>query len=117
MLSVHLYDLSFHAFHGMYEGEALVGNTFQVNLTVSYDDDRIKTDDLRSLINYEELFEIVKKRMAIRSQLLEEIAETIILKIRHQYAMAKEISISIFKLEAPLENFHGKVGITMQRRF
>jgi dihydroneopterin aldolase len=55
--------------------------------------------------------------MAIRSQLLEEIAETIILKIRHQYAMAKEISISIFKLEAPLENFHGKVGITMQRRF
>lgn len=117
MLSVHLYDLNFHAFHGLYEGEALVGNDFRLNLTVSYDDDRIKTDDLRSLINYEELFDIVKKRMAIRSDLLEEVAEAIILKVRHKFSIAKEISISIFKMNAPMENFQGKVGITMKRTF
>lgn len=117
MLSVHLYDLNFHAFHGLYEGEGLVGNDFQLNLTVSYDDDGVKTDDLRSLINYEEVYDIVKKRMAIRSDLLEEVAEAIILKIRHKYSIIKEISVSIFKLNAPLENFQGKVGITIKRSF
>jgi dihydroneopterin aldolase len=117
MLSVHLYDLRFYAFHGLYEGEELIGNDFQLNLTVSYDDDRLKTDDLRSLINYEELYEIVRKRMAIRSELLEEVAEAIIIKVRHQYSMAREISISLFKLNAPLANFQGKVGITITRSF
>ncbi len=117
MLSVHLYDLHFYAFHGLYEGEALVGNDFQLNLTVSYDDNNIKTDDLNNLINYEDLYEIVKKRMAIRSDLLEEVAEAIILKIRHKYSMAQEINISIFKLHPPIENFQGKVGITMRRSF
>lgn len=117
MLSVQLYDLNFYAFHGLYEGEAKVGNNFQVNLTVSYDDGRIKLDNLRGMISYEDLYEIVKKRMAIRSDLLEEVAETIILKIRHKYSMVREISISIFKLQAPLENFQGKVGITLQRCF
>ena len=117
MLSVHLLDLNFRAFHGLYEGEALTGNNFQLNLTVSYDDDQIKTDDLKSIINYEELYDIVKKRMAIRSDLLEEVAEAIILKVRHKFSIIKEISLSIFKLNAPIENFQGKVGITMKRSF
>jgi len=117
MLSVHLLDLNFHAFHGLYKGEALTGNTFQLNLTVSYKDDEIKTDDLKSIINYEELYDIVKKRMAIRSDLLEEVAEAIILKVRHKFPVIEEISLSIFKLNAPIENFQGKVGITMKRSF
>ena len=117
MLSVHLYDLNFYAFHGFYEGEARVGNNFQLNLTVSYDDADIKTNDLSSLISYEDLYEIVKKRMAIRSDLLEEVAEAIIIKIRHKFSSIKEITISIFKLNPPIENFEGKVGITMKRNF
>ncbi len=117
MLSVQLYDLDFYAFHGLYEGEAKLGNNFQVNLSVTYDDYNLKKDDLTNLINYEVLYEIVKKRMAIRSHLLEEVAETIILKIRHKYSMVRDVSISIFKLQAPMENFQGKVGITLQKSF
>lgn len=117
MLTVQLFDLNFHAFHGIYEGEPLIGNDFQVDLSVQYDESLIKMDDLRSMINYVDLYEIVRKRMAIRSNLLEEVAETIILKIRHKYSMVKEISISIFKLQAPIENFQGKVGITLKKQF
>ena len=117
MLSAHLHDLNFYAYHGLYEGEALTGNNFQVNLTVSYDDERIATNDLNSLVNYEELYQIVNRRMAIRTKLLEEVAEAIILKIRHNYSMVRKISISIFKLNAPIDGFQGKVGITMERTF
>jgi dihydroneopterin aldolase len=117
MLSVQLFDLHFHAFHGLYAGEEKVGNNFQVNLSVSYEEHDMKMDDMRSLISYEDLYEIVKKRMAIPSHLLEEVAETIILKIRHKYSMVHDISISIFKLQAPMENFQGKVGITLHKTF
>lgn len=117
MLSVQLYDLAFHAFHGVYEGEAIIGNNFRVDLIVKYEEKKVKLDSLTNIINYEVLYEIVKKRMAIPSPLLEEVAETIIIKIRHQYPILKEISISIFKLQPPIESFSGKVGITLQKNF
>ncbi|MEO5996024.1 MAG: dihydroneopterin aldolase [Chitinophagaceae bacterium] len=117
MLSVQLFDLNFHAFHGLYAEEAKVGSNFQVNLTVNYDEERLAMNDINSLINYEVLYDIVKKRMAIPSNLLEEVADTIILKIRHKYSMVKDITISIFKLQAPIENFQGKVGITLKKQF
>ncbi len=117
MLSVQLLNLSFYAFHGVYEEETRIGNNYQVDLTVGYDETNVKLDSLESVINYEVLFDIVKKRMAIPSPLLEEVAETIISKIRHKYSIAKEITISIFKLQPPIESFQGKVGVTLQKNF
>ncbi|MEJ7767019.1 MAG: dihydroneopterin aldolase [Chitinophagaceae bacterium] len=117
MLSVQLLNLTFHAFHGVYEGEGLVGNNYQVDLTVMYDEKNVQMHNPASVINYEKLFEIVKKRMAIPSPLLEEVAETVILKIRHQYPIARQISLSIFKLQPPIEGFQGKIGVTLLKTF
>jgi dihydroneopterin aldolase len=117
MLSVQLLDLAFHAFHGVYEAEAKTGNNFQVDLVVKYDESHIKFDSINSVINYEDLYMIIKKRMAIPSPLLEEVAEAIIRKVMHQYSYVKEISVSIFKLQPPIENFKGKVGITLHKNF
>ncbi|MDI3321052.1 dihydroneopterin aldolase [Pinibacter soli] len=117
MLTVHLEDLVFHAHHGVYSGESAVGNSFQVSLSVSYDEENIKLNDLQNVINYEDLYNIVKKKMAVPTPLLEEVAESIIRKIRHSYANIKKISITILKLNAPIEGIHGKVGITLTKKF
>ncbi|MEJ7739768.1 MAG: dihydroneopterin aldolase [Chitinophagaceae bacterium] len=117
MLSVQLNDLSFHAFHGIYGGEARVGNEYLVDLTVKYDESKVKLDSLSEVINYEELYDIIKKRMAISSPLLEEVAEAIVRKIRHQYSNAREVIISIYKINPAIENFQGKVGITLEKKF
>ncbi|MFT3933393.1 MAG: dihydroneopterin aldolase [Chitinophagaceae bacterium] len=117
MLTVHLQDLRFFAHHGIYEGEPVVGTEFEVNLHVKYEEKKIKFDSLKNVLNYEELYQIVKKRMAVPTPLLEELAESILRKIRHEYSFVKEASISIFKLHAPIENFHGKVGVTLLKKF
>ncbi len=117
MLTVQLYDLSFHSFHGVYEGESKVGNNYQVNLSVVYNEKKIKFDNINNVLNYEELYEIVKKRMNIASPLLEDVAEGIIRNIRHQYSYVKEARVSIYKLQAPIEHFQGKVGITLTKKF
>ena len=117
MLTIHLNDLLFFAHHGAYDGEPETGGEFQVNLLVKYDEKKIKFDNLNNILNYEELYHIVKKRMSMPSLLLEEVAESIIRKIRHEYSFVKEVSISIFKLKPPIEHFQGKVGITLQKKF
>ena len=117
MLSVYLSDLQFYAYHGIYEGEALVGGNYQVHLRVDYNEKNNRFEDVHNIISYEDLFAIVKKRMAIASPLLEEVADAIIRKIKHRYSAAKEISITIFKLQPPIEGFQGRAGITLQKKF
>ena len=36
LMTIELTGLRFHAFHGLYEGEKIVGNEFDVSLYVSY---------------------------------------------------------------------------------
>jgi dihydroneopterin aldolase len=117
MLTVHLSDLKFFAHHGAYEGESTAGNEFEVHVLVKYEEKKLKLDDLKNVLNYEELFQLVRKRMSVPTPLLEELAEGIIRKIRHEYSFVKEVSISIFKLQPPIGSFQGKVGITLQKKF
>lgn len=117
MLTVHLSDLKFTAFHGLYPEEAILGNEFEVNVNIDYDESHHQLDKINGLINYEVVYDIIKRRMAIPSHLLEEVAETLILKIRHQYPFLLSIRISIFKLNPPISQFVGKVGITLTKSF
>lgn len=117
MLTVHLHNLIFHGFHGLYEGEDKVGNDFEVTLDVHYDVKKDKLDNIKNLISYVDLLAIVRKRMDIPAPLLEELANGIVQKIKHEYAQVELIRLSIFKLNAPIPNFQGKVGITLHRKF
>ncbi len=117
MLTVHLNDLRFFAHHGIYDGEPEAGGEFEVQLEVKYEEKQIKFNDLKNILNYAELYDIVKKRMLLPTPLIEEVAESILHKIRQQYSFVKEVSISIFKLQPPIENFQGKVGVTLQKKF
>ena len=58
-----------------------------------------------------------KSRMAVPTPLLEKVAEGIIRRIKHQYPFATEAVISIYKLEPPIENIQGKIGITMRKEW
>jgi 7,8-dihydroneopterin aldolase/epimerase/oxygenase len=117
MVSVELRDLRLFAFHGLYEGEEKVGNQYLVNLIVSYDEGFTQFDSIRTTINYEELYEIVKQRMQIASALLEKLCESIVGKIKHQYPFVTEVSLSIYKIQSPIEGMEGKVGVTMHKKY
>jgi dihydroneopterin aldolase len=117
MVVIELNQVRLHAFHGVYEGEKLTGSNYEVNVRVAYEEGDTTFDDLKNTINYVEILEIVKQRMRIPTGLLEKVADGIIRKIRHQYAFTREISITIYKLEAPVENFQGKIGVTLHKKF
>jgi 7,8-dihydroneopterin aldolase/epimerase/oxygenase len=117
MITIELQHLIFYEHHGIYEEERKVMNSFEVNLSVSYVDSNPVFERISDTISYVNLFKIVQERMNEPVFLLEKICQGIILNIKHQYPAVSEIRISIFKLQAPIEHFIGKVGVTMQRSF
>jgi 7,8-dihydroneopterin aldolase/epimerase/oxygenase len=117
MVTVHLHQLIFHAFHGLYKEEHKTGNNYEVSLDVSYEENGQGFDNIRDTISYEVLFAIVKKKMQASSHLLEKVADGIISQVRHEFPQVKAVSISIYKLQPPIENLQGKVGVTLRKTF
>jgi len=117
MVSVEIKNLLFHAYHGVHEEEQKTGSNYEVNLEVQFDENGRDFDSLDDTINYVTLLNIIKQRMTVKNSLLEKVADGIIRKIKHQCPTAKEIRLSIYKLQPPVENFQGKLGVTMYKRF
>jgi dihydroneopterin aldolase len=117
MVSVELKNIRIYAFHGIYEGENRTGSPYEVGVKVCYEEGKADFSDINDTINYADLFSIVKQRMLVPTPLLEKVADGIIRRIKHQYPNIREVILSIYKLEAPIENFEGKVGVTMHKRF
>jgi 7,8-dihydroneopterin aldolase/epimerase/oxygenase len=117
MVTIELQNLIFYVHHGIYEEERRVMNSFEVNLSVSYPEINPVYERISDTISYVNLFKIVQEKMKEPVFLLEKICQGIILNIKHQYPAVSEIRISVFKLQAPIEHFIGKVGVTMHRSF
>jgi dihydroneopterin aldolase len=117
MVTIHLNKVIMHAHHGVYKEEEKIGSNYELNLAVKFDEDNSKFERINDTISYEDLFAIVKKKMMVPTPLLEKVCEGIIRKIRHEFSGIREISVSIFKLEPPMENFQGRVGVTMRKKF
>jgi dihydroneopterin aldolase len=117
MISIELVNVQLYAFHGIFEGEEKVGNPYIINLSVKYDEKDKNFEDINDTINYEDLYNIIKQRMQIPTGLLEKICVGIIRHIKHQYPFVKEVDLSIRKLQPPLQEFQGNVGVSMNRKF
>lgn len=117
MITVELQHMIFYEHHGIYEEERRVMNSFEVNLSVSYQETSTTYEKIADTVSYVNLFKIVQEKMKDPVFLLEKICQGIILNIKHQYPAVSEVRVSVYKLQAPIEHFVGKVGVTMQRSF
>lgn len=93
--SISLKGLHFHANHGYYKEERLMGNPFIVNVTVKVDDFDTKDDDIKDTINYEDIYNICASEMKNTQKLLETVVLNIVSRIRteHPQIIAGEVSL------------------------
>jgi dihydroneopterin aldolase len=115
MVTIKLDQVRLHAFHGLFSGEPLVGGDFEVNLDVQYEEGAKNFDLLEDTISYVELLELVNARMKVPTPLLEKVGKLILDDIYHEFPFIKSSSISIFKLQPPIPQFQGRVGISLNR--
>lgn len=116
MLSIHLHNLRFFAFHGLYEAEKLTGNNFEVDVDIDLPaEERITT--LQQTVDYVLLHDIIYTRMQQATPLLETVAQDLATLMYQADNRIMQISIRIKKLTPPIQNCNGEVGVTYKKIF
>ncbi|WP_041495534.1 dihydroneopterin aldolase [Nonlabens marinus] len=102
--------------HGCLDEEALIGSEYRVDLEVTTDLTKSsKTDDLKDTVDYVYLNKVIKEEMAIRSKLLEQVAQRILDRIFKEEEMVLEATVKVSKLNPPLGGDVEKVTIQMSQ--
>lgn len=95
--------LRMRACHGVLPQERIVGGDFEVNLSVEYDISRaMATDDVADTLSYADLSDLVRREMAVPSNLLEHVAGRIAKAIIERWPQVQSVSLSITKLNPPM---------------
>ena len=116
MITIHLNNLLFFSHHGVHEEETILGAEFEMSVAISFDE----TDKIISLdqtINYVLVYNIIKEHMKTPSRLLETVAMQVAEDIYKVDMRIRIINISISKLNPPINNFTGSVGVTYNKEF
>jgi dihydroneopterin aldolase len=117
MVSIHLDKLCFNSFHGVHEEERILGNEYIVDCIIDFYEKEEVILHIDDTINYVTVYEIIKKRMAIPTQLLETVVMQIGSEIYESFPQVKSINISLTKLHPPIEAIQGSVGVRWHKEF
>jgi 7,8-dihydroneopterin aldolase/epimerase/oxygenase len=108
MNTISLHGAEFFAYHGWYPEEQKLGNRFIVDIDVDFIGEMtFSEDDIKGTINYEQLYEIVDEQMKQTKKLIETVARNILNDTKKKFPAAKNVQVSIKKLNPPLK---GKVA-------
>ena len=100
---IYLREVRFHAYHGVMPQERTVGADFTVDLRVEYPFvAAVRSDKVEDTLNYAHLYNIVKREMAIPSNLLEHVAGRIAEAVFCEYPESHALDICITKLNPPM---------------
>jgi 7,8-dihydroneopterin aldolase/epimerase/oxygenase len=116
MISIKIQKLKLFGYHGLYKEEAIIGGEFEINLYVDYEENGI-VNKVEHTLNYVNLVELIKKEFKKRYDLLETLAQQIAINVYNENTFIKNINISIVKLNAPINNFTGTVGVEYSKTF
>ena len=109
--------MEFHAFHGCLEHEQTLGNTFIVSLSIGLDTELAgRTDDLEHTLNYQLVYDVVKREIEIPSKLLEHLGQRIMDCVYNEFPQIMEIGVRLSKLNPPLGGKVNRVTIELERK-
>lgn len=108
--------MKFYAYHGHFKAEQVVGNWFEVNITIEIDCEKAaESDDLNDALNYQAVYENIKKSMQQKSALLENVAKRIIDELYAQFPSIEKCRVKISKLNPPMGGEIERVSVTLEK--
>ena len=103
MIKIALHGAEFFAYHGFYPQEEQLGNSYLVDIDVSFSPTGdIAEDKITHTVNYEHLYEIACDEMQRPKKLIETVAHGILDQVKAKYPNVDLIEVSIKKLNPPL---------------
>lgn len=117
MSVISIEGMEFHAYHGCFAEEQLIGTRFVVDLFLETDTSEAElTDDLSKTINYLEVYQLVKMEMEINSKLLEHVGRRILNAVKLNYPAVGHARVKVRKMNPPLGGKMDFVSLTLETK-
>lgn len=118
LMEISLEKLRFHAHHGVMEQERVVGNEYEVSMTVTVPctaDTFAEEGEspVENTISYADLYSIIESEMKMPRQLLETVATRIAKAVTEQYPILTSGSVKITKTTPPIPGIDGSASVKL----
>ena len=101
-----------YAYHGCHEEERIIGGNYIVDVTIHTDfEEAAQNDDLAKTVNYDRVYEIVKREMRIPSNLIEHVAKRIAHSLVKEIMRLDKAEIKVTKINPPVNGEIEKVSV------
>jgi len=106
--------IKLYAYHGCLDQEAAIGGNYIVDVTIDTDfSEAALSDNLEETIDYVLVYQIVKEEMAIRSRLIEQVAQRISASLKAKFGAIINLEVKVTKLSPPMNGDVEKVSVTV----
>ncbi|MBU1009500.1 MAG: dihydroneopterin aldolase [Bacteroidetes bacterium] len=114
MSTISIEGMEFYAYHGCFAEEKVIGTRFVVDLYLETDTaEAEQTDNLEHTVNYLAVYQLVRKEMEHKSNLLEHVGRRIIDKTMQRFPMVQKVTVKVKKMNPPLGGKMDFVSLTI----
>jgi 7,8-dihydroneopterin aldolase/epimerase/oxygenase len=115
--AVFITGLALHAYHGVMQHEAKVGQTFGLDLVLDIDlGAASRSDKLKDTVSYDTVVETVTKAFcARRYRLVEAAAGAVADAVLQNFPIVRNVRVTVHKPHAPIAATFDDVGVTIER--
>jgi 7,8-dihydroneopterin aldolase/epimerase/oxygenase len=115
--SVFVKGLVLHAYHGVMQHEAKVGQTFTLDLALVIDlAEASRSDKLKHTVSYDMVVQTASEAFcARRYRLVEAAAGAVADAVLERFAQVRAVAVTVHKPHAPIAATFDDVGVTIER--
>ena len=115
--AVFINGLALHAYHGVMQHEAKVGQTFNLDLVLDIDlADASRTDMLKHTVSYDMVAKTAAEAFcARRYRLVEAAAGAVAVAVLDRYPQVRRVRVTVHKPHAPIAATFDDVGVVIER--
>lgn len=115
MAIIEIEGMEFYAYHGHFDVEKIAGNRFLVNLKIETGNLKAQmTDRLEDTLDYQKAYLAVKEEMSVPSDLLENVCQRIINRIKATFPEVKKVMVKVSKMNPPMGGQIEKVSVSLE---
>jgi 7,8-dihydroneopterin aldolase/epimerase/oxygenase len=109
--------LALHAYHGVMQHEAKVGQTFQLDLVLDIDlAEASRSDKLAHTVGYDQVVDVASRAFcARRYRLVEAAAGAVAEAVLERFFRVSAVRVTVHKPHAPIAATFADVGVTIAR--
>ncbi|GMA70173.1 7,8-dihydroneopterin aldolase [Leuconostoc litchii] len=115
MGTIHLPNMRFYTYNGVFSAEKQLGQPLSIDATVTYPIEvAVHDDDLNTTISYVDIYQAVEKRVNnTQVNLIESLANDILFDLLAQFKQAEKVLVAVKKHAIPLPGIYDPFVITV----